>query len=86
MCPLCLDIIEDVVAPKEFGHPACRESQKNVIRRYLMKDSVEYMLVKMQERKQLMAEGALGVASDEDKKHSQISELNLLFSTTVGML
>lgn len=52
-----------------------------VIRRYIIKDTVEEKLLKVQDRKQDIADGALGVATEEDKKQARISELKLLFSS-----
>lgn len=51
-----------------------------IIKRYIVKDSVEERLLEVQDRKQDIADGALGVATDEDKKQARLSELKLLFS------
>lgn len=50
-----------------------------VIRRYVIKDSVEERLLQVQARKQDIADGALGVATEDDKKQARLSELKLLF-------
>lgn len=50
-----------------------------VIKRYVIKDSVEERLLQVQARKQDIADGALGVASEDDKKQARLSELKLLF-------
>lgn len=59
-------------------HGQCRDV---VVKRYVMKDSVEERLVGMQQRKQMIADGALDEASDEDKKQARITELKLLFGS-----
>lgn len=51
-----------------------------IIKRYIIKNSVEEKLLQIQDRKQDIADGALGVATDEDKKQARLSELKLLFS------
>lgn len=53
-----------------------------VIKRYIIKDTVEEKLLKVQERKQHIADGALEVATDEDRKQAKLSELKLLFSAS----
>lgn len=57
------------------------QSRDVIIRRYLIKDSVEERLLKVQSRKQDVADGALGVATEEDKKKARMSELKLLFAS-----
>ncbi|CAN8074028.1 unnamed protein product [Agarophyton chilense] len=52
------------------------------VKRYIIKDSVEEQLLKVQSRKQNLADGALEVATDEDRKKVRLSELKLLFSTS----
>lgn len=59
-------------------HGQCRDV---VVKRYVMKDTVEERLVDMQQRKQMIADGALDEASDEDKKQARITELKLLFGS-----
>lgn len=51
------------------------------VRRYVIKNSVEDRLLTVQSRKQDLANGALDVATDEDKKQARISELKLLFAS-----
>lgn len=51
-----------------------------LIRRYIIKDSVEEKLLQVQARKQDIADGALGAPTDEDRKQARLSELKLLFS------
>lgn len=53
-----------------------------IIKRYLVNGSVEERLLQVQERKQDIADGALGVATDEDKKQARLTELKLLFAET----
>lgn len=50
------------------------------IKRYIVKGSIEEKLLRIQGLKQDIADGALGVASEDDKKQARISELKLLFS------
>lgn len=56
------------------------QSRDVIIKRYMIKNSVEEKLLQIQDRKQDIADGALGVATDEDKKQARLSELKLLFS------
>lgn len=51
-----------------------------VIKRYLIRESVEEKLLQIQDRKKDIADGALGTATDEDKKQARLSEFQLLFS------
>lgn len=51
-----------------------------VIKRYIVNGSVEEQLLKVQKRKQDIADGALGVATEEDKKQARLTELKLLFA------
>lgn len=51
-----------------------------IIKRYIVNGSVEERLLKVQERKQDIADGALDVATDEDKKQARMTELKLLFA------
>lgn len=52
-----------------------------LVRRYVIKNSVEDRLLTVQSRKQDLADGALDVATDEDKKQARLSELKLLFAS-----
>lgn len=51
-----------------------------VIKRYIVKDSVEENLLEVQARKEKLAEGALEEAKEGDEKQARLAELQLLFS------
>ncbi|CDF34804.1 unnamed protein product [Chondrus crispus] len=51
-----------------------------VIKRYIVNGSVEEQLLKVQKRKQDIADGALGAATEKDKKQAKLTELKLLFA------
>lgn len=51
-----------------------------VIKRYIVKGSVEERLLTIQARKQDLADGALGAPTDADSRQRRLSELKLLFS------
>lgn len=52
-----------------------------LVRRYVIKNSVEDRLLTVQSRKQDLANGALDAATDEDRKQARLSELKLLFAS-----
>eukprot|EP00178_Gracilaria_changii_P008874 TRINITY_DN264_c0_g4_i1.p1 TRINITY_DN264_c0_g4~~TRINITY_DN264_c0_g4_i1.p1 ORF type:complete len:1351 (-),score=213.95 TRINITY_DN264_c0_g4_i1:2678-6730(-) len=52
-----------------------------LVKRYIIKDTVEEKLLQVQSRKQSIADGALEAVTDDDRKKAKLSELKLLFST-----
>lgn len=51
-----------------------------IVRRYVVRNSVEERLLEVQQRKLDMTDGALSTSSDDDKREARVSEMRLLFS------
>lgn len=50
-----------------------------LVTRFVIKDTIEEKIVKMQEKKTLMAAGALGLKSSKELRAFRLEELRILF-------